>query len=146
MDGYGLHPGEWVNEDQFYPRHNIAPRSQAPVIRRRRDEPQDTQPSNSSKHPDSASNADTRAQDQLDYEDESARGNNDQEELVLHTMKWGLVPRWSKHEDTSLNTINARSEALIEGTGMWRSLRSWKRCVIPCEGYALVLLGSFVTL
>lgn len=55
--------------------------------------------------------------------------------MILHTMKWGLVPHWSKHEDTTLNTINARGESLVEGTGMWRSLRSRMRCAIPCEGY-----------
>lgn len=39
--------------------------------------------------------------------------------LVLHTMKWGLVPSWMKHEDTSLSTTNARSEGLVDGGGMW---------------------------
>ncbi|KAF9451316.1 DUF159-domain-containing protein [Macrolepiota fuliginosa MF-IS2] len=50
-------------------------------------------------------------------------------------MKWGLVPHWSKHEDKTLSTTNARSENLVEGGGMWGSLRGTKRCVIPCQGY-----------
>jgi len=50
-------------------------------------------------------------------------------------MKWGLVPHWSKHEDKTLSTTNARSENLIEGGGMWGSLRGTKRCAIPCQGY-----------
>ncbi|KAL9710584.1 hypothetical protein Ac2012v2_006122 [Leucoagaricus gongylophorus] len=50
-------------------------------------------------------------------------------------MKWGLVPHWSKFEDSSLNTANARAENLAEGGGMWASLRGSKRCVIPVQGY-----------
>ncbi|KAG7087468.1 hypothetical protein E1B28_013433 [Marasmius oreades] len=50
-------------------------------------------------------------------------------------MKWGLVPHWSKHEDKTLNTTNARSENLIEGGGMWASLKGKRRCAVVCEGY-----------
>lgn len=55
--------------------------------------------------------------------------------LILHTMKWGLVPHFSKHEDPSLKTINARCEALIEGqAGIWASIKGRKRCAVVCEG------------
>lgn len=94
---------EWVNQDQFTPRHNVAPRSQAPVIHR----------SNPSSEPGSSGSS----------------GN-----LVMHTMKWGLVPHWSKHEDKVLNTINARGEALIENSGMWGSIKGRKRCAVVCQG------------
>ncbi|KAK7688484.1 hypothetical protein QCA50_008022 [Cerrena zonata] len=50
-------------------------------------------------------------------------------------MKWGLVPHWSKEEDKTLKTINARSENLVEGGGMWASIKGRKRCVVVCEGY-----------
>jgi putative SOS response-associated peptidase YedK len=50
-------------------------------------------------------------------------------------MKWGLVPHWSNHDDGNLNTINARCEALVEGGGMWGSIKGKKRCAIPCQGY-----------
>jgi len=53
----------------------------------------------------------------------------------MQTMKWGLVPHWAKFEDKSLNTTNARSENLVEGGGMWGSIKGRKRCAIPCEGY-----------
>ncbi|KAF8515723.1 hypothetical protein BU17DRAFT_76815 [Hysterangium stoloniferum] len=87
---------EWLDEDSFEPRYNIAPRSNAPVIRR--------------------------------------RAPNDSE-LVIQTMKWGLVPHWSKHEDVRLNTINARAENLVESAGMWSSMKAKKRCVVVCDGY-----------
>jgi putative SOS response-associated peptidase YedK len=93
LPGYDVHINEWIDQDQFVPRYNIAPRSQAPVIRR-----------------------------------------NDSN-LVMQTMKWGLVPHWSKFEDKSLNTTNARSENLAQGGGMWASIKGTKRCAIPCQGY-----------
>ncbi|KAG6867938.1 hypothetical protein C0993_009342 [Termitomyces sp. T159_Od127] len=85
---------EWIDEEQFVPRYNIAPRSQAPVIRR-------GQPGG----------------------------------YVLHTMKWGLVPHWSKHEDKTLSTTNARAENLVEGGGMWASIKGKKRCAVVAQGY-----------
>lgn len=53
----------------------------------------------------------------------------------MQTMKWGLVPHWSKVEDKSLNTTNARSENLVAGGGMWGSIKGKQRCAIPCQGY-----------
>jgi putative SOS response-associated peptidase YedK len=52
------------------------------------------------------------------------------EDLVLQTMKWGLVPHWCKHEDKTLNTINARAENLATDGGMWASIKGRKRCVV----------------
>jgi putative SOS response-associated peptidase YedK len=51
-------------------------------------------------------------------------------------MKWGLIPHWSKKDDRSLSTTNARSEGLMEGggSGMWGSIKGKKRCAIPCLG------------
>lgn len=95
-------------------RHNIAPHSRAPVVRRR-------------------NAADTRA-------GPSSDNNAPNDELIMQTMKWGLVPHWSKHEDKTLNTTNARSENLVEGGGMWGSLKGKKRCAIPCEGCVVIII------
>ncbi|KAF9561591.1 DUF159-domain-containing protein [Agrocybe pediades] len=95
---YGFDVDEWVDQEEYIPRYNIAPRTQAPVVRHR----------------------DADANDSL---------------LIVQTMKWGLVPHWSKFEDKTLNTTNARSENLVEGGGMWGSLKGRKRCAIPCQGY-----------
>ncbi|TXT09547.1 uncharacterized protein COLE_03481 [Cutaneotrichosporon oleaginosum] len=57
---------------------------------------------------------------------------------MIETMQWGLIPHWTKHPPTGpLNTINARSEALIDpsSVGMWHALKGYKRCVIPAQGY-----------
>jgi putative SOS response-associated peptidase YedK len=53
----------------------------------------------------------------------------------MHSMKWGLVPHWSKAEPPTLNTINARAENLQEGGGMWGSVKGRKRCVVVAQGY-----------
>ncbi|TFK69809.1 DUF159-domain-containing protein [Pluteus cervinus] len=98
---------DWVDQDHFVPRYNIAPRTNAPVMRRRNGGPSS-----------SGSSSDTS---------DSA--------LVLHTMKWGLVPNWSKFEDKTLSTTNARSENLVEGGGMWGSIKGRKRCAVLCQGY-----------
>lgn len=54
---------------------------------------------------------------------------------VLHSMKWGLVPHWSTVEDKSLSTTNARSENLVQGGGMWASIKGKNRCAVVCQGY-----------
>jgi putative SOS response-associated peptidase YedK len=61
----------------------------------------------------------------------------------MHSMKWGLVPHWSKAEPPTLNTINARSENLQEGGGMWGSVKGRKRCVVVAQGYVTHILYLF---
>ncbi|EPQ55834.1 DUF159-domain-containing protein [Gloeophyllum trabeum ATCC 11539] len=104
LPGYpNVQVGGWIDQDQFHPRYNIAPRSRAPVIRRNFDGP---------------------------FE-ECAAGPR----YVLQTMKWGLVPHWSKHEDKTLSTTNARAENLVEGGSMWGPIKGKKRCAVICQGY-----------
>ncbi|KAF8192688.1 hypothetical protein K438DRAFT_1589779, partial [Mycena galopus ATCC 62051] len=93
LEGYNASVAEWERRDAFVPRYNIAPRTQAPVLRR----------------------------------------NGSQ--LVISSMKWGLVPHYSKFEDKALNTFNARAENLVRGGGMWASLKGTKRCAVLCQGY-----------
>ncbi|VDC07256.1 unnamed protein product [Peniophora sp. CBMAI 1063] len=109
----------WVNREAFVPRYNVAPRSQAPVIRRRSPSPS------------------TTANDKEGKDEGAGEEGEGEGELVLHTMKWGLVPHWSKKEDTTLSTINARAESLCEGgsQGVWGSVKGRRRCVVPAQGY-----------
>ncbi|KAG6855969.1 hypothetical protein H0H87_008910 [Tephrocybe sp. NHM501043] len=97
----GVHAEDWIDEEAFVPRYNIAPRTFAPVLRRRAS---DHAPSDSTGY-------------------------------ILHSMKWGLVPHWSKHEDKSLSTTNARSENLVSQGGMWASIKGRKRCAVLAQGY-----------
>lgn len=63
------------------------------------------------------------------------RAQPEEPALVMHSMKWGLVPHWSKAEPPTLNTINARAENLQEGGGMWGSVKGRKRCAVVAQGY-----------
>ncbi|KAI0063279.1 DUF159-domain-containing protein [Artomyces pyxidatus] len=101
----------WVGRDQFVPRYNIAPSTQAPVLR--------------------ASTSRADAADTLSTDAVSGSASD----LVLHTMKWGLVPHWSRSETTNLSTINARAENLVEGGGIWGSIKGRKRCIVVAQGY-----------
>jgi putative SOS response-associated peptidase YedK len=56
------------------------------------------------------------------------------DDIILQCMKWGLVPHWSKHEDKTLSTMNARAENLADGVGgMWQRIKN-KRCAVMVEG------------
>ncbi|KAG2363997.1 hypothetical protein BDR07DRAFT_1355727 [Suillus spraguei] len=95
LPGYpNLEMGEWVNEDNFAPRYNIAPNSQAPVICRR---------------------------------------NASSPGLQMQTMRWGIP--YGKVHAKSQQAINARSENIMEGIGMWNKYRSSNRCVVVSQGY-----------
>jgi putative SOS response-associated peptidase YedK len=101
---------QWLDEDHFVPRYNIAPRTYSPVIRRARP-------------------------GRANREHDSVEDSSSSDSLVLHSMKWGLVPHWSKIEDKSLSTTNARSENLVDGGGMWASIKGRNRCAVVCQGY-----------
>lgn len=112
----------WPTEELFRPMNwNVAPRSRSVVLRLRRNpKSQLTQESHTTPTPKSPASL-------FSFSD-----------LQLDTMQWGLIPHWSKHPPSGpLNTINARSENLIDPTagGMWQSLKGHKRCLVPVEGY-----------
>ncbi|OAX78341.1 hypothetical protein ACJ72_07352 [Emergomyces africanus] len=56
----------------------------------------------------------------------------------LQSMKWGLIPFWTKRSPdygSMLKTINCRDDSLIEDRGMWTSMKRKKRCVVICQGF-----------
>lgn len=56
----------------------------------------------------------------------------------LQSMKWGLVPFWTKRKPdygSLMHTINCRDDSLIEDRGMWTSMKKKKRCVVVCQGF-----------
>ncbi|OCF35057.1 hypothetical protein I316_03097 [Kwoniella heveanensis BCC8398] len=66
------------------------------------------------------------------------RDPENNENAIVETMQWGLIPHWTKHPPSGgLNTINARSEGLLDSSsgGMWHALKGYKRCVVPAQGY-----------
>ena len=53
---------------------------------------------------------------------------------VLHLLRWGLVPHWSKDLTIGSRLINARSESLTEKPS-FRSAFARRRCLIPADGF-----------
>ncbi|KAJ5777876.1 hypothetical protein N7520_001122 [Penicillium odoratum] len=66
---------------------------------------------------------------------EAAKG---QTKYKLQSMKWGLIPFWTKRQPdygSLMRTINCRDDSLIEDRGMWTTMKRRKRCVILCQGF-----------
>ncbi|KAF8417007.1 hypothetical protein L210DRAFT_3511575 [Boletus edulis BED1] len=101
--------GEWIGENDFVPRYNIAPNTNAPVIRRC------TNAGPSTTHP------------------ESDAKDTPSSSLIMQTMRWGI--HYGKQPSKGSQAINARSENLIEGVGMWNKFRGKGRCIVVCQGY-----------
>ncbi|KAK2625782.1 hypothetical protein QTJ16_005094 [Diplocarpon rosae] len=56
----------------------------------------------------------------------------------LQSMKWGLVPFWTKRNPeygSMMKTINCRDDSLTEDRGMWTTMKQRKRCVIVFQGF-----------
>ena len=49
----------------------------------------------------------------------------------MQTMRWGI--HYGK--EARSQAINARSENIAEGAGMWKKFRGKNRCVVVCQGY-----------
>ena len=56
----------------------------------------------------------------------------------LQSMKWGLVPFWTKRNpeySSMLRTINARDDSLASKGGMWNTMKQRKRCIVVAQGF-----------
>ena len=70
--------------------------------------------------------------------DEEDNVPNDEVRYKLQSMKWGLVPFWTKRNPdygSLMKTINCRDDSLIENRGMWTSMKNKKRCIVVCQGF-----------
>lgn len=60
--------------------------------------------------------------------------NGKSEGRLMASLRWGLVPHWSPHDDSSARMINARSETVLEKSSFRDSFRE-RRCLIPVNGF-----------
>lgn len=58
----------------------------------------------------------------------------DPSHVTVTTMRWGLVPAWSKDPSVGSKMINARSETITEKPS-FRGLVPKNRCVVPMSGF-----------
>ncbi|WP_329455744.1 SOS response-associated peptidase [Streptomyces sp. NBC_01497] len=59
----------------------------------------------------------------------------------LRTLKWGLVPSWSKTPDGGARLINARAETVHEKSSYRRPFGA-RRCILPADGYYEWMTGA----
>jgi len=64
------------------------------------------------------------------------RRNASSSDLQMQTMRWGIP--YGKVHAKSQQAINARSENIIDGGGMWNKYRGSNRCVIVSQGHAFL--------
>ncbi|OJJ74646.1 hypothetical protein ASPBRDRAFT_193356 [Aspergillus brasiliensis CBS 101740] len=70
--------------------------------------------------------------------DEGKEKNAHDTKYMLKSMRWGLIPFWTKRNPdygSILRTINCREDSLIEDRGLWTSMKRRKRCVVVCQGF-----------
>ena len=56
----------------------------------------------------------------------------------LQSMKWGLVPFWTKRSPdygSVMRTMNARDDSLAAKGGMWNTMKQRKRCIVVAQGF-----------
>jgi putative SOS response-associated peptidase YedK len=53
---------------------------------------------------------------------------------TLSTMRWGLIPSWSKDPSIGYKTINARAET-VATTPSFREPFKSQRCLVPADGF-----------
>ena len=68
----------------------------------------------------------------------SQAGGTTETRYKLQTMKWGLVPFWTKRNPdygSLMRTINARDDSLAAKGGMWATMKQRKRCIVIAQGF-----------
>ncbi|TGO34914.1 hypothetical protein BHYA_0177g00210 [Botrytis hyacinthi] len=69
---------------------------------------------------------------------EQEEHTNEAVQYKLQSMKWGLIPFWTKRNPdygSMMKTINCRDDSLIENRGMWNTMKQKKRCIVIAEGF-----------
>ncbi|CAI6313509.1 unnamed protein product [Periconia digitata] len=79
-----------------------------------------------------------KEEDSADYPDEQHHPKASKATYKLQTMKWGLIPFWTKRNPdfgSMIKTINCRDDSLYEDRGMWTSMKKKKRCIVVAQGF-----------
>ncbi|KAI0537139.1 hypothetical protein GGR58DRAFT_472803 [Xylaria digitata] len=74
----------------------------------------------------------------IETEGQNTSTDSDDVRYKLQTMKWGLIPFWTKRNPgygSVMKTINCRDDSLALSGGMWSSMKARKRCVVIAQGF-----------
>lgn len=83
-------------------------------------------------------NAQQDADSEHQHQDLEKGKDNTVTKYKLQSMKWGLIPFWTKRQPdygSMMRTINCRDDSLIEDSGMWTTMKRRKRCIVICQGF-----------
>jgi putative SOS response-associated peptidase YedK len=117
----GLPVDEAPNDDEARETYNFPPGAYGLVYRA--DVPDSGAPADNEENGDATEATDTKPET-YNYQ--------------IKTMKWGLVPFWTKRSPdygSMLKTINCRDDSLIEDRGMWTTMKRKKRCLVVAQGF-----------
>lgn len=67
-----------------------------------------------------------------------ASGSSPVTSYKLQSMKWGLIPFWTKRNPdyaSIITTINCRDDSLVQNAGLWTTMKKKKRCIVIAEGF-----------
>lgn len=81
---------------------------------------------------------DDNLQAQPRMQEEDGRQGPTKPHYKLQSMKWGLIPFWTKRNPdypSLLKTINCRDDSLATPGGMWASMKARKRCIVVAQGF-----------
>ncbi|TVY41589.1 putative peptidase [Lachnellula subtilissima] len=85
----------------------------------------------------SGSAGDAEPEDEV-VDDEPEPEGDEEVRYKLQSMKWGLIPFWTKRNPdygSMMKTINCRDDSLKESKGMWNTMKQRKRCVVVAQGF-----------
>lgn len=78
-------------------------------------------------------------QEQLSSTDDTSKDTeSNTTHYKLQSMKWGLIPFWTKRNPdyaAVMKTINCRADSLAAPGGLWASMKGRKRCVVIAQGF-----------
>ncbi|KAJ5168129.1 uncharacterized protein N7482_003723 [Penicillium canariense] len=136
LQEHGMQVDEAPDDDEVRETYNFAPGSFGAVYRADIADPHSRSDRDTEAHRE-------RREDLPEREKHDDRDTNEpvdtkQPKYKLQSMKWGLIPFWTKRQPdygSMLRTINCRDDSLIENRGMWTSMKQRKRCIVICQGF-----------
>lgn len=87
---------------------------------------------------DSSTEAKIVTNDESTAVEADGRSDKGETHYKLQSMKWGLVPFWTKRNPdygAVMKTINCRDDSLAQAGGMWSSMKGRKRCIVVAQGF-----------
>ncbi|KAJ5898946.1 hypothetical protein N7495_003690 [Penicillium taxi] len=120
----GMPVDDTPEDDEVRETYNLAPGNVGAVYRADTPEP--------SSQPEEENNEDKNE------EQDATEKKNQKPKYKLQSMKWGLIPFWTKRQPnygSTMRTINCRDDSLIEDRGMWTTMKRRKRCIVVCQGF-----------